>query len=111
MKIGVLGLQGDFYEHIKIVESLVGKDNTVVVKNSEALNGISGLIIPGGESTSIGKLIIKSGLDKEIIKTKLPIFGTCAGLIILAKNIIDSDQFSLKLMDIGVERNGYGRQK
>ena len=111
MKIGVLGLQGDFYEHMKMLELLIDKKDIVIVKQPLDIKDIHGLIIPGGESTSIGKLIIKSGLDKEILNSKLPIFGTCAGLIILAKNIIGSNQFSLKLMDIEIERNGYGRQK
>ncbi|MBI2044820.1 pyridoxal 5'-phosphate synthase glutaminase subunit PdxT [Candidatus Pacearchaeota archaeon] len=111
MKIGVLGLQGDFYEHVKMLELLIDKKDIIIVKQPLDMKEIQGLIIPGGESTSIGKLMIEHGLDKEIINAQLPIFGTCAGLIILAKNIIGSNQFSLKLMNIDVERNGYGRQK
>jgi len=111
MKIGVLGLQGDFLEHVKMLELLIDKKDITVVKQSLDMDGLDGLIIPGGESTAIANLIINSGIDRKIMDRELPIFGTCAGAIILAKDIIGSDQFSLNLMDIQIERNGYGRQK
>ncbi len=110
MMVGVLGLQGDFFEHVNLLSSMIGKENVVVVKNPDDIKKINGLIIPGGESTTIGKLMVKYGIDKEIIHANLPIFGTCAGAILLAKNVINSNQFSLNLLDISIERNSYGRQ-
>jgi 5'-phosphate synthase pdxT subunit len=77
------------------------------------LDEIAGLVIPGGESTTIGKLMITFGLDgviKERAKEGMPIWGTCAGMIMVAKEVADSDQFRLGLMDIGVRRNAFGRQ-
>lgn len=110
IKIGVLGLQGDFFEHVKLLEPIIGSENVVIVKSSADIKNIDGLIIPGGESTTIGKLMVKYEIDKEIINSRLPVFGTCAGAIILAKNIIGSSQFSLNLLDISIDRNSYGRQ-
>ncbi len=111
MRIGVLGLQGDFLEHVKMLELLIDKEDITIVKQPLDVDGLDGLVIPGGESTAIGNLIINSGIDREIMDRELPLFGTCAGAIILAKDVIGSDQFSLNLMDIQVERNGYGRQR
>jgi 5'-phosphate synthase pdxT subunit len=111
MKIGVLALQGSVEEHIKMLEKC--KVEAILIKAPHQLNEISGLIIPGGESTTIGKLIKKYGFDKEIKRRYLqgmPIYGTCAGAILLAKNIIDSNQPKLGLMDISIKRNEYGRQ-
>jgi len=109
MRIGILGLQGDVAEHAAIVKKLA--DEVVIVKRAPELETIDGLIIPGGESTTIGKLIVKYGIDKEIKRKKNAIFGTCAGAILLAKEIVAAQQFSMKLADIVVERNAYGRQK
>lgn len=111
MKIGVLALQGDFREHIE----MLGKCNVdaVSVKSPENLRGLNGLIIPGGESTAIGKFMQKYSLDKEIIKKHkqgMAIYGTCAGAILLAKDIIGSEQPRLGLLDASVKRNDYGRQ-
>lgn len=111
MVIGVLALQGAFREHQKIladcgVESLQ-------VKKAEQLDGIKGLIIPGGESTTIGKLLCEFNLFEPILslaKQGLPVYGTCAGMIVLAKEIVDSNQSRLGLMDIVVQRNAFGRQ-
>ena len=111
MKIGVLALQGAFREHRLMIESC-GQEAVEVRKLSE-LNEVQGLIIPGGESTTIGKLMKEFGLAEEILKRAeagMPIFGTCAGLILLAKTVIGSDQFRLGLMDIEVKRNAFGRQ-
>lgn len=110
MKIGVLALQGAVTEHLEILKRL--KVDTIQVKLPDDINGLDGLIIPGGESTTIGQLIVKGGLDKAITeryKKGMPIYGTCAGAIILAKDI-DTAQPKLGLMDISVTRNGYGRQ-
>ncbi|MDR3600167.1 MAG: pyridoxal 5'-phosphate synthase glutaminase subunit PdxT [Desulfosporosinus sp.] len=109
--VGVLALQGAFREHRQVLEKL-GCD-VVEVRKSSDLEGIHGLIIPGGESTTIGKLLNIDGIGKKIkeLGTKdLPIFGTCAGMILLSKTIIGSDQYSLDLMDTVVERNAFGRQ-
>lgn len=109
--IGVMALQGAFIEHIYALEKC-GVD-TLKVRTGEDLNRIDGLIIPGGESTTIGKLMKKYALE-EIIKTRvdegMPLWGTCAGLILMAKEIVASDQIKLGLMDIEVKRNAYGRQ-
>jgi 5'-phosphate synthase pdxT subunit len=109
MLVGVLGLQGDVAEHVKALEELLG--DARVVKKASHIKGLSGLIIPGGESTTIGKLMVKYGLPEAIKEYRPAIYGTCAGAILLAKKIVGSSQFSLGLMDISVERNAYGRQR
>lgn len=111
MKIGVLALQGSVIEHVKMLKRCGVEP--ILVKLPHDLNEINGLIIPGGESTTIGKLMKRYELDKEIkrrYKEGMPIYGTCAGAILLAKSIIDSKQPKLRLMDISVKRNDYGRQ-
>jgi pyridoxal 5'-phosphate synthase pdxT subunit len=110
MKIGVLALQGAFIEHEKMLQGLGAE--TVQVRLPEQLNDLDGLIIPGGESTVIGKLAITYHLLeplREFAKTK-PTWGTCAGLIFLAKNIGIEAQPILGLMDVQVNRNAFGRQ-
>ena len=112
MKIGVLALQGAVAEHMRMIEML--GEEAVAVKKVEQLADIDGIIIPGGESTAIGKLMKKYGFDHaldDFAKEKKPIFGTCAGLIILAKEINGTTDTHLALMDIKVERNAFGRQK
>lgn len=111
MKIGVLSLQGDFREHIQMLEKC--KVDAVPVKLPSDLDEVNGLIIPGGESTAIGNLMQKYNLDKKIIQkyqSGMAIYGTCAGTILLAKDIIESEQPRLRLLDISVARNDYGRQ-
>src|SRR3989344_206420 len=111
MKIGVLSLQGDFREHMQMLERC--KVNAVPVRLPEDLEGVSGLIIPGGESTAIGNLMQKYNLGDAIMekhRQRMAIYGTCAGAILLAKDIIDSSQPRLGLLDISVARNDYGRQ-
>lgn len=110
-RIGVLALQGAFIEHEKKVQQCGAK--AYQIRKTQDLKAIDGLIIPGGESTTIGKLIEKHNLAQTIIdkyNEGMPIWGTCAGMILLAREIINSTQFSLKLMDISVVRNGFGRQ-
>lgn len=111
MVVGVLAVQGAFIEHQKsLAECGV---ESIQIRKPEQLEGIKGLIIPGGESTTMGKLLNQFDLFEPIIdlgKKGLPIFGTCAGMIMLAKDIIGSDQPRLGLMDIEVERNAFGRQ-
>ena len=111
MKIGILALQGDFREHLNAVNACGAE--SIEVKTKSDLEEIAGLIIPGGESTTIGRLLDKTGLGESIValaKDGLPIYGTCAGAILLANEIINREQYKLALMDISVERNAYGRQ-
>ena len=110
--VGVLALQGAVTEHIQMLERLDVKG--VAVKYPADLDNIDGLIIPGGESTAISRLIQQNGLYETIQRFAMshPVMGTCAGLILCAKNIIKSDGkvTPLELMDMTVERNGFGRQ-
>ena len=111
VKIGVLSLQGDFREHMQMLEKC--KVDAVPVKLPEDLEDVNGLIIPGGESTAIGNLMQKYNLDKKIMQkyqSGMAIYGTCAGAILLAKDIFGSEQPRLGLLDISVARNNYGRQ-
>lgn len=109
MRIGVLALQGAFFEHVKILKEL-GVD-TVEVRLPEDLAGLDGLIIPGGESTTIGKLAVLYNLMDPLrdLASKKPVWGTCAGMIFMSKDVSE-DQPLLSLMDIRVERNAFGRQ-
>ncbi|KXG11645.1 Pyridoxal 5'-phosphate synthase subunit PdxT [Anoxybacillus sp. P3H1B] len=112
IKIGVLGLQGAVREHVQSIESC-GAEATVI-KKMEQLQEIDGLIIPGGESTTMRRLMDQYGFImplKEFAAQGKPIFGTCAGLIMLAKRIVGYDEPHLGLMDITVERNSFGRQR
>jgi len=111
MKVGILALQGDVREHKRILIKL--DVEPIDVKLPQDLEDLDALIIPGGESTTIGMLIKKYKLDvaiKEKHKQGLPIYGSCAGAIILAKNIRGSKQPKLALADISIERNAYGSQ-
>lgn len=111
MRVGVLALQGAFREHQDIFADL-GVESAQVRK-PEQLEGLSALVIPGGESTAMGKLLSDFKLLEPVVELGrggLPIFGTCAGMIMLAKEIAGSDQPRLGLMDIKVERNAFGRQ-
>ena len=109
MKIGVLALQGDFSEHIAMLKRL--NVETSEVRLPEHLNGLDGLIIPGGESTTIGKLAVAYNLMEPLKQfgQRHAIWGTCAGAIFLSKDI-GRDQPLLELMDIKVQRNAFGRQ-
>ena len=109
MKIGVLALQGDFDAHRKRLEELGAE--VVLVKNPEKLDEIDGLISPGGESSTFLKLLGDKGFEKlkEFVRTK-PTFGTCAGAILLAKEIENPSQIGLGAIDMDVRRNAYGRQ-
>lgn len=110
-KIGVLAMQGAFMEHEYAVRRCGAE--SVQIRKPEELKMVDALIIPGGESTTIGKLIRKYELDEEIKAQSgagMPIWGTCAGMILLAKEIAESEQPHLGLMDCRVIRNGFGRQ-
>ncbi|MDZ4655560.1 MAG: pyridoxal 5'-phosphate synthase glutaminase subunit PdxT [Coriobacteriia bacterium] len=113
MRIGVLALQGAFREHIMTLEAL--GVSAVAVRLPEQLDDLNGLIIPGGESTAIAKLMKTYGFCEPIRQQHdagMAIWGTCAGAILIAKQIMDAlpDQEPLCIMDIGVRRNAYGRQ-
>lgn len=112
MKIGVLALQGAVAEHVGMLEQAGA--TAVAVKKVEELDDLDGLVIPGGESTTIGKLMNKYGFMEAIRRfgaEKKPIFGTCAGAILLANRINGQEEAHLGLMDMKVERNAFGRQK
>jgi len=111
MRIGVLALQGAFIEHIYILRQL-GSD-ALAVRLPEELEGLDGLIIPGGESTTMSRLMLDYKLMqpvRDLAKSGLPIMGTCAGVILLARDVPDFDLETLQLMDIKVRRNAFGRQ-
>jgi 5'-phosphate synthase pdxT subunit len=111
MKIGILALQGAVREHANSLRGLGVEP--IEIRYREQLSEVKGLIIPGGESTTVGKLLVKYemlGPITEMGQRGFPIFGTCTGLILLAKKINGSDQARLGLMDIEVERNAFGRQ-
>jgi 5'-phosphate synthase pdxT subunit len=109
-RVGILALQGDFEAHSKALERAGAEP--VLVRTAEDLKSIDGLVIPGGESTTILKLLdfmdLKEPL-REFAREK-PVFGTCAGAILLAKEVRNPEQESFGLIDLTVERNGYGRQ-
>ena len=110
MKIGVLAIQGDFDAHRRRLEQLGAE--IVLVKKPEQLDAVDGLVIPGGESTTFLKFLEKGGfLEKlrEFVRTK-PVFGTCAGAILLADQVENPPQAGLGALDISVRRNAYGRQ-
>ncbi len=110
-KVGVLALQGAFIEHVQMLKDL-GAD-VREVRLPEELENLDGLIIPGGESTTIGKLMTAYGLTEPIKKMaagEKPVWGTCAGMILLAKDIGGLDQPLIGLMDIKVKRNAFGSQ-
>ncbi|MBI2830030.1 MAG: pyridoxal 5'-phosphate synthase glutaminase subunit PdxT [Chloroflexi bacterium] len=112
MRIGVLAAQGAFAEHIAVLQRL--EVEAILIRLPGELEGVDGLIIPGGESTSISKLMRDYNLTGEIrnlAKKGLPIFGTCAGMIILANGVADPRVESLGIMNIKVKRNAFGRQK
>ncbi|HIE51128.1 MAG TPA: pyridoxal 5'-phosphate synthase glutaminase subunit PdxT [Armatimonadetes bacterium] len=109
--IGVLALQGDVPEHLRTLQRL--GITAQPVRTAEEIAACAGLVIPGGESTTIGLLMERFGLREPMVdlaQRGAPILGTCAGMILLAKDIIGSDQPRLGLMDISVRRNAFGRQ-
>ena len=118
MKIGIVGFQGDVEEHVQMMEQVskeTGKKIEMIrIKKKSDLNGIKGIIIPGGESTTIFKLIQEYGIYEEIkrmvTEDRVAFMGTCAGLIIASKNTNDTRVKGMGLLDVEIERNGYGRQ-
>lgn len=110
-RVGVLALQGDVREHIRILSSL-GVD-ALEVKKPEQLETIDGLVIPGGESTTIGKMAVRFGLFeplRDAINSGLGVYGTCAGMILLASAVTEGEQPLIGALDVVVKRNAFGRQ-
>lgn len=116
IKIGILNLQGAVSEHLEMTQRTIEKMNmedeiiAEGVRYADEVAHCSGVIISGGESTVIGKLIKERGIDKVIKDNQIPVFGTCAGMVILSKET-DYDQDILEIMDIEVKRNAFGRQR
>jgi len=111
LKIGVLAIQGDFIEHIAILTKL--GVNSQQVRLPEQLEGLDGLIIPGGESTTLSRLMSMYHLREpmtQMAQQHKAVWGTCAGMIMMANEITEEDPSPLQLMDIGVQRNAFGRQ-
>ena len=111
MRIGALALQGDFREHLQMIRSL-GVEG-IEVRTEDELNSVDGLIIPGGESTAIGRLATIYRLIEPIRKSingGMPVLGTCAGMIFLASATVRHEQPQLGVLDVVVERNAFGRQ-
>ena len=111
MKIGVLALQGAVAEHIQMLSALGVK--AIPVRLPAELDGLDALIIPGGESTTISKLLLDYGLlepIRHLVKKGLPVFGTCAGLVLLAKKVPNLHLEPIGMMDVKVKRNAFGRQ-
>ncbi len=110
--IGVLALQGDFEEHMHLLHSIGA--GAAEIRSRPDLSKCAALIIPGGESTTISRLMLGTGLDKEIksrVRKGMPVYGTCAGAILVAKKVLGEKRFRpLGLIGIEVERNAYGRQ-
>ena len=110
-KVGVLSFQGGIEEHLSQIESL--GHEAIQIKKEEDLKNLDAIILPGGESTTMGKLLDVTGLKeplKEKIKSGIPTWGTCAGMILLAKEIENDTRRHLSLMDIKVRRNAFGTQ-
>jgi len=111
VKIGVLAVQGDFAEHEAMLRA-IGVE-PVEVRLPDDLDGLSGLVLPGGESTAMRRLIARWGLREPILalaERGAPLFGTCAGMIVLAKELADGEAAVLPLLDVTVRRNAFGRQ-
>lgn len=124
IKIAILGIQGDIEENYNAVKTSIKELNTegevIHLKNIDAREDLDGLVIPGGESTVMGTLLSLQKMQLELLRNKiikgLPVLGTCAGLILLAskaydKNIGETNQHLLQLLDVTVERNAFGRQR
>ena len=110
-RVGVLALQGDVREHLAILGDLGSE--AVPVKKPELLDKLDALILPGGESTTIGKMAVRFGLLDPLraaIESGLPVFGTCAGMILLAGAVTEGDQPLIGVLDVVVKRNAFGRQ-
>lgn len=117
MKVGVLGLQGDVPEHRAAASRLLPPGSVTIVRDSDDLAGVGGLLLPGGESTTLTKLLREGGLEqplRERLQSGLPVLATCAGLILMARRVTENPSGEIPLsfgrLDITVRRNDYGRQ-
>ncbi len=110
MKIGVLALQGNYFMHNQVLES-IGLE-PVSIRYPYELDSVEGLVIPGGESTTMSKLMNRIGFYEPLraFANNYPVLGTCAGLILMSDKVVDTELDSLGLLDVQIERNGYGRQ-
>jgi 5'-phosphate synthase pdxT subunit len=113
MKIGILALQGDVREHERALDNAGA--TPVAIKRPEELDAVDGLVLPGGESTTIGKLLHRFDLlepVKERVGEGMPVYGTCAGLILMARNVVGKEHapYRIGALDVDVRRNAYGRQ-
>lgn len=112
VKIGVLGLQGATMEHARMLEA--AKAEAIIIKRPEQLTEVDGLVMPGGESTTMARLMQQYGFFaplQQFAESGYPIFGTCAGMILLAEKIAGQETAHLGLMNMTVKRNGFGRQR
>lgn len=110
-RVGVLALQGDVREHMRILEDLGAEP--IEVKRPGQMDSIEAMVIPGGESTTIGKMAVRFGLldpIRDVIGGGMPVYGTCAGMILLAAAVTDGDQHLVGALDVVVKRNAFGRQ-
>ena len=109
--VGVLALQGDFEAHARTLESAGAK--AILVRSHSDLERVQGLVLPGGESSTMLNLLEREGMTESLreFAARRPMFGTCAGLILMAKTVTHPEQESLGVLDVAVERNGYGRQR
>jgi len=110
VKIGVLALQGNYFMHNQVLES-IGLE-PVSIRYPYELDSVEGLVIPGGESTTMSKLMNRIGFYEPLraFANNYPVLGTCAGLILMSDKVVDTELDSLGLLDVQIERNGYGRQ-
>ncbi len=112
VRIGVLGIQGGVAEHLAMLSKLDGVEANAFIRAGD-LERLDGIILPGGESTAMGKLLNDFGLTEQLrsrIQAGLPVWGTCAGMILLAKELVNDKRRHLAIMDISVDRNAYGSQ-
>lgn len=110
-RVGVLALQGDVREHRQALQTLGAE--TVPVKRPEQLHSIDALVLPGGESTTIGKMAVRFGLIepiRNVVESGMPVYGSCAGMILLASSVTEGDQPLVGSLDVVVKRNAFGRQ-
>lgn len=110
-KVGIVAIQGDFEKHARAFEKCGAE--FVFVKTPDHLTDIDRIVVPGGESTTVGKLMERFGLGAAIIEAAskgVPVWGTCMGMILMATDVVEHDQYNLGLLDITVERNAFGTQ-
>ncbi len=111
--VGVLAIQGDFEKHIQALRQADPSASVVEVRTPEDLNRVQRCIIPGGESTTVGLLLQRFGLADALrrrVAEGMPLWGTCMGMILMARDVVGRDQFTLGVLDISVQRNAFGAQ-